>query len=649
MKKEGWKRIATGLPLLGVFLWGLVVVASSFLPYTLEDHIVERAYLLDPEGQYSLEKIHHDAFEFSPLTDGFFAGGFGESAHWFRIVVRPSQSEHPLVLRIRPNFLDEIRLFEVAPGAAPSNWKTQITGDRTPWRKRTYPGLTLGFFLPSPQEPTQYYLRLQTTSSALMDVTVVPLDHAINADIQLGLFYLFYLIFMGWVLFWAFQNWALLKDPLFGTFIPAHGGYLLFGLSHMGYLYPLFPDASLDLITSWALCISVLAWILFHRQVALIFRAFQITRRFINLLIPISFFVLILLGAGQVSLAMTLNSLLILLMVLVFGAMTLNGFYRPFPSGYLIAVLYFILALAIGVSLLPLLGLIRGGLWYLNAPFVYGLCSATLMVFVLNQRLRRQLEKAEQDRVQLQLTAKDLEMERKRRTEQSQFMAMLTHELNTPLTSIRLSLDAMQIEQEDRKRRKRIDRSIRDMTAILQRCRQLEQFEHGESHIHIGPFEPAPWLEEVIASCRDPDRVLCHYDSRLPHLHSDAQLLGVALTNLIDNAIKYGADDAPVCISMEVIPARNGQKGVQISVSNQPGPVGQPDPQKVFEKYYRGAAAHSKSGSGLGLYLVRVIMDRLKGHVQDDFTPQQTCFSLWVPIDDDTCHTPIGHFGGRGQ
>ena len=76
----------------------------------------------------------------------------------------------------------------------------------------------------------------------------------------------------------------------------------------------------------------------------------------------------------------------------------------------------------------------------------------------------------------------------------------------------------------------------------------------------------------------------------------------------------------------------SGRSGVLISVANKPGLAGTPDPQQVFQKYYRNPAAHCKSGSGLGLYLVHNIIKLLGGWVSCHSSDDVVEFKVWLPV-----------------
>jgi signal transduction histidine kinase len=113
---------------------------------------------------------------------------------------------------------------------------------------------------------------------------------------------------------------------------------------------------------------------------------------------------------------------------------------------------------------------------------------------------------------------------------------------------------------------------------------------------------------------------------------TDIQLLQVALGNLIDNALKYATPASLVQVSASTSTgAHRSPGGILFSVVNTPGPAGLPDASQVFQKYYRSPGARSKTGSGLGLYLVHQIARRLGGWVRYVPGTRQVQFEFWLP------------------
>jgi signal transduction histidine kinase len=71
---------------------------------------------------------------------------------------------------------------------------------------------------------------------------------------------------------------------------------------------------------------------------------------------------------------------------------------------------------------------------------------------------------------------------------------------------------------------------------------------------------------------------------------------------------------------------------VALKVTNEVGPTGLPDPAQLFRKYYRSPNAHRQTGSGLGLYLSRSIIQMHSGDIQYTCNPHSVCFRITLPF-----------------
>jgi K+-sensing histidine kinase KdpD len=238
--------------------------------------------------------------------------------------------------------------------------------------------------------------------------------------------------------------------------------------------------------------------------------------------------------------------------------------------------------------------------------------------------------------------AQQLEMslafEQERRLESASFLSMLLHELKTPLASIRLAAIAVLREiagshPNANERMRTIETSINDINHVLERTLEADRLEQGGTHVQIARTHVAALITERIALMEQADRVSLHLDATL-EVQVDGYLLGLMVSNLLNNAQAYSAPDSEI----EVVARQGPASGLAptgtslyIAVKNLPGRSGYPDPEKLFQKYYRSPRAQFHTGTGLGLYWVRGVLSLMGGQCQYSLETQKIVFELEVP------------------
>ena len=109
----------------------LFLIAGLVTAFADDDHIVTRSVFEDKSGTLSIGEVVSQPFQPADLV---LSAGYSPSVHWLRLTVRPRADGDPLVLWIRPTFLDEVTLYE--PDAlASGGWARRVTGDRVPFPK----------------------------------------------------------------------------------------------------------------------------------------------------------------------------------------------------------------------------------------------------------------------------------------------------------------------------------------------------------------------------------------------------------------------------------------------------------------------------------------------------------------------------------
>lgn len=110
------------------------------------------------------------------------------------------------------------------------------------------------------------------------------------------------------------------------------------------------------------------------------------------------------------------------------------------------------------------------------------------------------------------------------------------------------------------------------------------------------------------------------------YFSSDEKLIRGLLYYLIDNAVKFRSNKAP-CIKVS---AREKTNGIMLSIADNGPGIDEPIRDRIYEMYFRGN--EKSTGSGLGLYIVNTIVERLGGYINLHSSPGEgTCFSIFLP------------------
>jgi signal transduction histidine kinase len=207
-----------------------------------------------------------------------------------------------------------------------------------------------------------------------------------------------------------------------------------------------------------------------------------------------------------------------------------------------------------------------------------------------------------------------------RRNEQhGAFINAVTHELKTPIASIRLYVETLQTRAVDEARRKEFYNIIlQDSDRLLATIEQI--LRTGRIGSSRRPAQVSPIdLSDVVAESVERARVLHHLPAEsiavpsLPPLRivGDLDEVRAAVSNLLDNAVKYSGAGARIVVETRSEAGRFAQ--VRVS-DNGPG-IPQPELKRVFKRFYRigGPQSARVKGTGLGLYIVRSVARRHRG------------------------------------
>jgi len=205
---------------------------------------------------------------------------------------------------------------------------------------------------------------------------------------------------------------------------------------------------------------------------------------------------------------------------------------------------------------------------------------------------------------------------------QDTFIDSVTHELKSPLASLRVCLDTMELRELTPAQRKRFEGMMRAdvdrLQAFIEHILEAGRLEHNERELRIEPVRIAEHIDACIERIRTRHRVAddtIEVDVQLPEgatFMLDPIALDIVLTNLLDNAIKYSRSPRMVRLTVRLDRAR-----LRIEVTDNGVGIEPREIARVFDRFYRVEDADQPRvrGTGLGLYLVKSVVDRLDGTV----------------------------------
>jgi signal transduction histidine kinase len=261
-----------------------------------------------------------------------------------------------------------------------------------------------------------------------------------------------------------------------------------------------------------------------------------------------------------------------------------------------------------------------------------GAANAVEIVEPSPGRVRRVIisSAAPSDGMQVQVLRDETELEAVRRTRDT-VLANISHEFRTPLAaqlaSIELLRDGLGAMTPDQQRElvESLGRGAQRLTWLIDNLLESVRIESGQLAIRRQDVA----LDDVIGAARDLIEPLIRQrgqtlevrlDEELPIIRGDRQRLVQVLVNLLGNASKFGPPDSIIRLGGRAL--RDG--AITFWVDDEgPGPAN-PDDSALFEQFHRAGGEDPKeSGLGLGLYIVRSIVERHGGRAWLSRTPEQ--------------------------
>ncbi|WNL42989.1 ATP-binding protein [Halomonas sp. PAMB 3264] len=571
-----------------------------------------------------------------------FSRGYTDSVWWLRFTLPASAlANAPLWMTIRPNFLDDVRVYyrPVGPADMPelsrdnrgtSSSERALNEDGSAWQERRFGDTVetarddvhyrfpLLQFPPLPESAEAYevVIRLASTSSLMLRLELSPpasfLSQAARSTAWYGAYFGMAAIATLLALVLSMTLGGRLLWSLTATAIPYLSlacveGFIAWWWPWQGHLVQHYLVSVLALLMYPALLWMPAEAIGLRTYMPRIYRLFLASCALAALLllsIPLGFY----------GVAIRLQTAI----YVVTGVIFIVAFFRiqrleqlsPMtlllgagPFMFLVVSLLGMLALA---GLLPFeqaLYLLWQNVLLLNMLLVMGVA-----VYRIRSQHRQVRERAR--------LVRELSVERKARFHQRQFMGMVAHEFRTPLAVISACVENLQsaaASDATQKRHERLRRATERLTQLTDSCLVDARLDADELLIDRVPTD----LTEVIYSALSLIHFSEHHQWQFtingrPHddthgtqtspVSIDPAMMRIALSNVIDNAVKYSPS------GVIRIDYRQGTHGCTVSIEDQGPGIADEHRQLVFERYRRGEIEQAtQRGVGLGLYLARRI------------------------------------------
>ena len=228
---------------------------------------------------------------------------------------------------------------------------------------------------------------------------------------------------------------------------------------------------------------------------------------------------------------------------------------------------------------------------------------------------------------------REVELERQHRN----FLSAVTHELKSPLASMRLALETVASNRASPEAGRRfIGNALEDVERLqdlVEKVLEATRFGEGWTEIHREDTDLSHLVEDSIDAFRRramaANALLRSEISPDIRAEIDAEAMAIVISNLLENAVKYGDDPPTVAVDLSM----DGNRAV-LEVSDNGVGIADDDVQMIFGRFYRGGDEMTRTarGTGLGLHLVQQIVEAHRGKVEVASTgPAGTVFRVTLP------------------
>ncbi len=228
----------------------------------------------------------------------------------------------------------------------------------------------------------------------------------------------------------------------------------------------------------------------------------------------------------------------------------------------------------------------------------------------------------------------------RRNAQHDAFINAVTHELKTPVASIRLYLETLQSHAVDEEKRQEFYRiMLADSDRLLGTIEQIlrtGRFGPASRRLNLAPIDLGAVIEDCRARAQNlyhvPPEALTYQCGSRTTILGDPDEIQAAVSNLIDNAVKFSGQDTQVTIETSEVEG----KYVALRVKDRGPGIPRSELKRIFKRFYRvpGPLATRVKGTGLGLFIVRSVAKRHGGRAwaESEGPGRGSTFVLQFPL-----------------
>ncbi len=234
-----------------------------------------------------------------------------------------------------------------------------------------------------------------------------------------------------------------------------------------------------------------------------------------------------------------------------------------------------------------------------------------------------------------------LQKETKLNTLKSEFVSNVSHEIRTPLALIKMYIETLslgRVKSEDKKNEyyKIIFQETNRLSSIVNKILSFSKIDNGKQKLRLVKADLNSIVNVMMEAyefhMKDADFDLKYVLSdNLPEIEADEDLMLNVFINLMDNAIKYSGSHKEINIETGLMNSE-----VYFRITDNGFGISGSDQKNIFDKFYRvteGNLAHKAKGSGLGLSIVKSIVESHKGRITVSSKPKEgSTFTIFLPI-----------------